>query len=65
MCAATSAAEEAVYKYVKAVHEGAERARTVHPSLADISGEFMTRNRSGLAYHPGAERYYREMGVLK
>ena len=41
------------------------RARTIHPSLAEMSGSFMARNRSGLPYHPGAERYYREMGLLK
>jgi TRAP transporter TAXI family solute receptor len=65
MCAATSVPEEIVYKYAKAVHEGAERARTIHPSLAEMSGEFMARNRSGLPLHPGAERYYREKGLLK
>ncbi|HEY7607779.1 MAG TPA: TAXI family TRAP transporter solute-binding subunit [Alphaproteobacteria bacterium] len=65
MCAATATPEEVVYKYVKAVHESAARARTIHPSLAGMSGEFMARNRSGLPYHPGAERYYREKGLLK
>ena len=31
----------------------------------DLSGEFMARNRSGLPFHPGAERYYREKSLLK
>jgi hypothetical protein len=65
MCAATTTPEEVVYKYVKAVHESAERARKIHPSLAELSGEFMARNRSGLPFHPGAERYYREKGFSK
>ena len=65
LCAAAAAPEEAVYKYVRAVHEHAERARTIHPSLAEMSGEFMVRNRSGLPYHPGAERYYREKTLIK
>jgi uncharacterized protein len=65
LCAATSVAEEVVYKYVKAVHENAERAQKIHPSLAELSGEFMARNRSGLPFHPGAERYYREKNLLK
>ena len=65
MCAAATTPEEVVYKYVKAVHESAERARKIHPSLAELSGEFMARNRSGLPFHPGAERYYREKGFLK
>jgi TRAP transporter TAXI family solute receptor len=65
MCAAVTTPDEVVYKYVKAVHEAAERARSIHPSLAELSGEFMVRNRSGLAFHPGAERYYREKGLVK
>jgi hypothetical protein len=65
MCAAVATPEEVVYKYVKAVDEAAARARTIHPSLAEMSGAFMVRNRSGLPFHPGAERYYREKGYLK
>ena len=65
MCAATAVPEEVVYKYVKAVHENAEQARKIHPSLAELSGEFMARNRSGLPFHPGAERYYREKNLIK
>jgi hypothetical protein len=65
MCAAAATPEETVYKYVKAVHENAEMARKIHPSLAELSGEFMARNRSGLPYHPGAARYYREKGLVK
>lgn len=42
-----------------------QQARTIHPSLAEMSGEFMARNRSGLPFHPGAERYYREKGLIK
>ncbi len=64
MCAAAATPEEAVYKYVKAVDEASARARTIHPSLAQMSGEFMARNRSGLDFHPGAARYYREKGYL-
>jgi TRAP transporter TAXI family solute receptor len=65
MCAAAATPDEVVYKYVKAVHESAERARKIHPSLAGMSGEFMVRNRSGLPFHPGALRYYREKGLIK
>ena len=65
MCASVATPEETVYKYVKAVDEAATRARTIHPSLAEMSGAFMARNRSGLPFHPGAVRYYREKGYLK
>jgi TRAP transporter TAXI family solute receptor len=65
LCAAAAAPEEVVYKYAKAVYEGAERARKIHPSLAEFSGQAMVNNRSGLAFHPGAERLYREKGTLK
>jgi uncharacterized protein len=65
LCAAAATPDEVVYKYVKAVHENAERAQKIHPSLAELSGEFMARNRSGIPFHPGAERYYREKNLLK
>lgn len=56
---------EVVYKFVKALNEGQEKVRSIHPSLKEFDGAFMARNPTGLPYHPGAERYYREQGLLK
>ncbi len=56
---------EVVYKFVKALDEGKDRVRSIHPSLKEFDGAFMARNPTGLPFHPGAERYYREKGLLK
>ena len=56
--------EEIIYKFVKALYEGADRIRAVHPSLREFSGRQMVRNPMGLPIHPGAERFYREQGLL-
>lgn len=65
MTAATGASEEVVYKYIKAVHENIERVRKIHPILAGFSDQIMVQNPVGLPWHPGAERFYREKGLLK
>ena len=57
--------EETVYKFVKAVYDNQDRVRSIHPSLAEFSGEEMIRNPMHLPFHPGAERFYREKGLLK
>lgn len=57
--------EETVYKFVKAVYEDQKRVQSIHPSLAEFSGEEMIRNPMNLPLHPGAERFYREKGLLK
>jgi len=56
--------EEVVYKITKAIVEG--RAEFVHvtKAMAGITPQEMGRD-YGLPYHPGAARYYREIGVLK
>lgn len=56
--------EETVYKLTKAVHEQIEKLAKAHP----IYGKY--RDDTALAgidfpLHPGAEKYWREIGVLK
>jgi hypothetical protein len=63
--AGTHVPEETVYKFVKALAEGEATVRSIHPSLKEFNAAFMARNPTGLPFHPGAERYYREKGLLK
>ncbi|MCA3262486.1 MAG: TAXI family TRAP transporter solute-binding subunit [Telmatospirillum sp.] len=65
MLAATSVSEEAVYKYMKAVGSRLDRFRSIHPSYADVTLEELARKPSSVPYHPGAERYFREVGIIK
>jgi len=57
--------EETVYKLVKALAENQARVRAIHPTLAQFSIEQVYRNPTQTPYHPGAARYYREVGLLK
>src|SRR5262249_45661717 len=57
--------EETVYKFVKALFQNQARVRAIHPSLAEFTPEKVYGNPTQLSYHPGAARYYREVGLLK
>lgn len=57
--------EETVYKFTKALMENEPRMRTIHPTLAQFSRTEAAKNITGLSVHKGAERYYREAGLIK
>ncbi len=57
--------EETVYKFTKALMENEPRMRTIHPTLGKFSRADASRNVTGLTVHKGAERYYREAGLIK
>jgi uncharacterized protein len=57
--------DETVYKFVKALADNTDRMRSIHPSLAQFAIDKVVRNPTQLSYHPGAERFYRDAGVLK
>ena len=54
--------EERVYQMTKAVFENLEALAGVHPAFADMSKDTIL-NGFGSPLHPGALRYYREIGV--
>ena len=57
--------EETVYKFTRALMENEARMRGIHPTLAGFSRTEAAKNVTGLAVHKGAERYYREIGIIK
>jgi TRAP transporter TAXI family solute receptor len=57
--------EETVYKFVKAMAENQARVRGIHPTLSHFALDKVYGNPTQLSYHPGAARYYREVGLLK
>lgn len=68
MLAGTHVSEGAVYKMLKALADNAERVKQVHPSLQAFSAAEMAKvaqDLQGVPLHPGAERFYRERGVLQ
>ena len=56
--------DEEAYWIVKTMVDHIEDVRKIHQSLASITPEFMATF-GGADMHPGAARYYREIGVLK
>lgn len=57
--------EETVYKFTKAVMENEARMKGIHPTLAGFNRADAVKNVTGLTVHKGAERYYRESGLVK
>lgn len=56
--------EETVYKFLNAIYNNVDRVQSIHPSLQDFGPEMMAWNPMGLPLHPGAERFYREKGLI-
>jgi len=56
--------DELVYQFTKAIYENVVALRAAHKAANDITPENCT---SGITVplHPGAERYYKEIGALK
>ncbi|TNC60703.1 TAXI family TRAP transporter solute-binding subunit [Rubellimicrobium roseum] len=55
--------EETVYQMTKLLFENLDRMTAAHSAAADIAVETAV-DESPVPLHPGAERYYREMGLL-
>lgn len=59
-----SVPQEQVYQMTKVFWENIDTLKKTHNALSQLSIEGAAKNLGGIALHPGAERYYREMGVL-
>jgi TRAP transporter TAXI family solute receptor len=56
--------EEAVYQLTKSIVENRDKWETLSKVMADFNAEFSVNNSVG-KLHPGAERYYKEVGAIK
>jgi TRAP transporter TAXI family solute receptor len=59
---AASQDEELVYRLTRALYEGRERVTAKHPAGRAINARNAVRG-TGTEFHPGAVRYYREIGI--
>ena len=57
--------EEVVYVVVKAVFENIDQFRGLHPAFADLDPSEMAQAGLSAPLHPGAERYFREAGLME
>jgi TRAP transporter TAXI family solute receptor len=64
LVASAKTSADVVYKITKAIVEGRADFGNVLKVMKDVTPEHMAQN-FGMPYHPGAERYYREAGLLK
>ncbi|SDE81393.1 TAXI family TRAP transporter solute-binding subunit [Limimaricola pyoseonensis] len=60
-----SVPEEVVYETVKAVFENFDQFKSLHPAFADLTKEEMVGDGLSAPLHAGAEKYYREAGLLE
>ena len=56
--------EESVYTVVKAVFDNLDDFKKLHPAFAHLKAEDMVKNGLSAPLHPGAEKYFKEKGLL-
>lgn len=57
--------DEIVYKLVKALHGNKAELAKGHPSFNAFTPEGMAVEHAGIDYHPGAIKFYKEIGIWK
>lgn len=60
----TSVPDEVVYNIVKAVFENFDTFRKLHPAFAHLKKEEMVKDGLSAPLHPGAAKYYKEVGLI-
>ena len=56
---------ETVYKVVKAMYENEAELKSASPAWRSHGAKMMPKNHADLPYHPGAVKFYREVGIWK
>ena len=62
LIAAETADEELIYQVTKRLYEQREQVTAKHPAGRAINPANVVRD-TGTPFHPGAIRYYREIGI--
>ncbi|RDL43219.1 C4-dicarboxylate ABC transporter substrate-binding protein [Marinomonas piezotolerans] len=61
----TNVSDKVVYEMTKAVFENFESFKRLHPAFARLQPLEMVHSSLVAPLHPGAEKYYREQGLIK
>ena len=56
--------EDTVYAITKALYENLDELKSYHNSLSDVEQSTMV-DTAGVKLHPGAEKYYKEVGAIQ
>ncbi|WP_260261498.1 TAXI family TRAP transporter solute-binding subunit [Vibrio intestinalis] len=65
MVTTTNVSDEVAYNVAKAVFENFDTFKRLHPAFANLKKEDMVKAGLSIPLHPGAEKYYKEVGLLK
>ncbi len=65
LVSSTDVSDDVVYALVKSVFENFNTFKRLHPAFANLKPEDMVKDGLSIPLHPGAVRYYKEMGYLK
>src|SRR3546814_12864772 len=57
--------DDVVYVVAKAVMENIDDFKKLHPAFANLKAEEMVKAALSAPLHPGAEKAYKELGLLK
>ena len=63
MIASAKASEDAIYRVTKAIHDSKQELVATFAPFAMFDPDKMAKPNEGVAYHPGALKYYREIGL--
>jgi TRAP transporter TAXI family solute receptor len=61
----SSMPEDLIYALTKTLWENLDTLGKAHPVMKTVKPEMAVSDLSGIPLHPGAEKYYREAGLLK
>ena len=61
--AGTTVTNEDAYMLVKTVHSNWAKMQKDYPPLRGVKAEWLAPDNNPLPYHPGAVRYYKEVGL--
>ncbi|USD64966.1 TAXI family TRAP transporter solute-binding subunit [Vibrio sp. SCSIO 43136] len=65
MVTTTDISDEVAYNVAKAVFENFNTFKRLHPAFANLKKEDMVQAGLSIPLHPGAAKYYKEVGLLK
>ncbi|MFO7612650.1 MAG: TAXI family TRAP transporter solute-binding subunit [Clostridia bacterium] len=63
LCASLQTSDETAYKMARAINENIDYIKSVHSSMGGITSDKLIENIK-IPLHPGAEKYYREIGLM-
>lgn len=64
MVTTSDVSDEVAYNVAKAVFENFDTFKRLHPAFANLKKEDMVKAGISIPLHPGAEKYYKEVGLI-